>query len=128
MIDIHELEFGSLSDRVRLTYELDKKDVSKNPDILRILRKNLEENDDDLLEISILRLGVRFIDVDSTESILRILKKSKSVLVRLSSIISLSALYEVILKSDRFRAQNILSEISEMNLSDVELKAFNKFF
>lgn len=79
-------------DRTKATYEVTQDTISSQPDIVGAMRQNLTSSNDDLLEITVMRLGSRAFDVESLDKIIEISKTASNSLVRSATIFAMSAI------------------------------------
>lgn len=128
MIDRKELESGSISSQTRQTYALSREDILADPSILNILRRNLDSSDPELLEITIMRLGVRADDFWSIEKFFEVLERNVGSLVRSAALGALSSLHFKLYDLDRGRAQEIFERVKRLELTAAEFGQVRKQF
>lgn len=88
---ISALEGSDLSQATEVTYGLDG---PQSEAVLVALRRNLESHDPDLVEITAMRLGVRFKDAESFQKIANLALTHHEELVVLAALKGLSAIPE----------------------------------
>lgn len=79
-------------ERTQATYEVTQDAINSQPSIIDAMRQNLTSSNDDLLEITVMRLGSRAFDVGSLDKIFEISKASSSSLVLSATIFAMSAI------------------------------------
>jgi hypothetical protein len=128
MIDRWKLENGTIKERIEQIYAITEEDIIKDQSIIEILRENLKIEDNELLEISIMRLGIRAKDLRSKNEFLNILACNSDALVRSAAIAALSSLYRVLIIRNKGEAYRLLRTIEEIPLSSSEVEQITKDF
>lgn len=123
MIDREKLEHGSLSEKLDQLYAITRDDIASDPSIIDVLRRYTLSDDVDILEISILRLGVRAQDTGSITLIANVLSRCQDDLVRLATVRSLGVLYRLLGDNDISQVISDIVEISKTQLSSSEVEA-----
>lgn len=113
---ISRLKSEDISERVEATYEVTRRIIDGNPQVVSILRGNLNSQSDDLVEISIMRLGIRAKDLGSLDKIIDISVKSSSPLVLSASIFAMSSIAEAYPeKKENVKARLMTMEASHLD-------------
>lgn len=87
-----KLARGDSETKIRATYELTPEDIRGDPRIIGELRNNLNTSNDDLLEITLMRIGIRAHDVDSLQNIIKISREHSSDLVKSAAVFAMSSI------------------------------------
>ncbi|MFC0588184.1 hypothetical protein ACFFF7_02025 [Novosphingobium aquiterrae] len=109
-----------VGERIAATYELDYKHFL-DENIRNAVRENLNSNDDDLVEISVMRILIRGRDVPSVHKVRAILNETNNNLVFNVSVSSLECLAEncpetapyTLREFERLAAANVPAEFKE---------------
>lgn len=128
MIDRWKLENGSTSEQLDQLYALSESDMLADRSIVNILRRNLTSSDNEILEISIMRIGVRAMDLDSVDMLIPVLSQNEDKLVRSAAILSLSVLHGIVIGNDEIRADEILSAVQRASSGPSELELIQNNF
>lgn len=97
---------------IEAVYKIDNSDVFRDEKIIEKLRSFLENRNNDLVEITIMRLALRLSDIYSLDKFIDILKSNKDTLVQtaaISAIASLGSKFD----SCRDKCTNALEEIAK---------------
>ena len=128
MIDRWELENGSVKSQISQIYALTKADIQADPTIVEVLRRNLKSSNEELLEMSIMRLGVRAKDVFSVEPIMALLSTEQRYLPRAAAISALGSIARHLLEQDEPMAREIARKIRSLPLSAEECRQVKEEF
>jgi len=128
MIDRWKLENGSPDEQLDQLYALSEDDIFADKSIVGILRRNLTSTDNEILEISIMRIAIRAKDIGSVDMLILVLSKNQDELVRSAAIRSLSVLYGIVVREDEVRADEILSAVHRASLGPSELQLIQNDF
>lgn len=128
MIDRWKLENGSPHEQLDQLYALSEDDIFADRSIVGILRRNLTSTDNEILEISIMRISIRAKNIGSVDMLILVLSENKDELVRSAAIRSLSVLYGIVAREDEVRANEILSAVHRASLGPSELELIQNNF
>jgi len=128
MIDRWKLENGSTSQQLDQLYALSESDILADISIVDILRKNLTSSNNEILEISIMRIGVRAMDLYSVDMLIPVLSQNRDKLVRSAAILSLSVLHGIVIGNDEIRADEILNAVQRASSGPSELELIQNNF
>lgn len=88
------LRSASMADRTAATYELDREQIRSEAGIIEALRENLRSTDEDLVEITVMRIAVRAKDCASFNQIESIFLSSSNDIVLSACAFGLTSLAE----------------------------------
>lgn len=128
MIDRSKLENGSPDEQLDQLYALSEDDICADKSIVGILRRNITSTDNEILEISIMRIAIRAKDIGSVDMLIIVLSENQDELVRSAAIRSLSVLYGIVVREDEVRADEILSAVHRASLGPSELQLIQNDF
>lgn len=128
MIDRWKLENGSPHEQLDQLYALSEDDIFADRSIVGILRRNLTSTDNEILEISIMRISIRAKNIGSVDMLILVLSENKDELVRSAAIRSLSVLYGTVVREDEVRADEILSAVRRASSGPSELHLIQNDF
>lgn len=128
MIDRSKLENGSPDEQLDQLYALSEDDICADKSIVGILRRNITSTNNEILEISIVRIAIRAKDIGSVDMLIIVLSENQDELVRSAAIRSLSVLYGIVVREDEVRADEILSAVHRASLGPSELQLIQNDF
>ncbi len=114
---IRRLKSDNSAERTEAAYEVTRHIIERNPQIVDILRENLKSQDEELLEISIMRLGLRATDVHSLDDIINISKNSCNSLILSACVFAMLSIADTY-PDTRERVRARLKSMMDGNLED----------
>ncbi len=121
---LSRLRSPDVQEQIAATYELDRRDFA-SADVLDAVRANLNSTDNDLIEISIVRLLIRGRDTRSADSVLGILEAAPNNLVFSAAVFGLRSLAEKFPETAT-RTISAFENLRRSRLSDDKLKLLNE--
>ena len=110
-----------IEERIKATYEVTKDDIKRDFSVVDAMRDNLLVRDDDLLEITIMRLGLRANDVVSLDKIIKISESCNNPLIVGATVFAMGA----IANQHKEKRQDVIVRLNSMKecaYSDPEIR------